>query len=1002
MPSNDEGGASAPIPSGDKSKRSVSVGSGSGIGGIVLLGGVLAVGIVAGALLKMRRRRKGREIHPGNDHDNELSGKILAISGEDCGYGQSSPKLEIKKVEELKKCKETEAESAESAEEIQPLMEVEPMHLLIESISLKDWKHKNGSTSGKEQDSPRSHFSFSECPSVDQISMESSDSDDFSEVSLHNKYRGQRNQQMDAKAEVYPQEEEITSGKVVDGVCSDSRVGKEVLVSDKEHCTAKESLDPKLEYEESVGSVDGSEEFSRVGGLVEQTDGKEGSLGNTSNESNLDLKGMGPSMGGAGFSEENFQQDRVDTEDPETEISPRVVVHPSNEICYSMIPDGSQESDRLKGDAGLGQEECQQATVDSPLQEKVDSSCDVYCNEEQCSHGVIDSEASQDFLVGISSDCNQQGQDEGAHSGDSDDSKEIVYLINKQCQQEIYVFEETGFTGKDICPRQEQCLWEENVDSNEKQCSEEGICLEESQDSNSVTACNERCQYVAVHSNEFEDSDDVGLVNEPCQHQPCETRESEILKEDVYMERAQCQKKNIDLMDGGSLEEEFLVCKEKCQQLKIDSKESEEAIEDMPVLKEPYEEETTESKERECVEGNAPICKENCQEEVVDLKEPQNLIEDILVYKNDLSDEKNIESKELVDAEDMPLLEEQCQGKRADSREPDDSVDDIPVNNEKRQELISESDKIEDAEEVSHKVECQEAIEAEDTNISEKVHACMEELCQKDTVDSKQSESLKGDFSPCNEQSELEIVDSVKLIDLKDPYEEEQCQKEDIGFQESDYSNGDAIFLNEHCSNGNVGSEACQANSQTCNQPEEVDSEESEYPSRDTLCKQHQPETVNPEKSPEDHKQIPQIYDEGKGVDANEAEYPIENSPLMNEPKEVEQHVTTTSMPQSCKDDGVSEGFQMKDESTDRETDTTLVAAVQGSVVPNLTRKRSKSGWQKMDSSLKSEEEHESSAMHLDRPMPIKIKFIASLFAGLLLFLLICEVTRISISMPAS
>lgn len=972
MPSNDESGASAPIPSGDKSKRSVSGGSGSGIGGIVLLGGVLVVGIVGGALLKMRRRRKGREIHPGNDHDNELSGKILAISGEDCGYGQSSPKLEIKKVEELKKCKETEAESAESAEEIEPLMEVEPMHLLIESISLKDWKRKSGSTSGKEQDSPRSHFSFSECPSVDQISMESSDSDDFSEVSLHNKYRGQRNQQMDAKAEFYPQEEEITSGKVGDGVCSDSRVGKEVLVSDKEHCAAKESLDPKLEYEESVGSVDGSEEFSRVGGLVEQTEGKEGSLGNASNESNLDLKGMDSSMGGAGFSEENFQQDRVDAEDPETETLPRVDIHLSNEICYSMIPDGSQESDGLKGDAGLGQEECQQATVDSPLQEKVDSSCDVYCNEEQCSQGVIDSEASQDFLVGISSDCNQQGQDEGAHSRDSDDSKEIVYVINKQFQQEIYAFEETGFTGKDICPRQEQCLWEENVDSNEKQCSEEGICLEESQDSNSVTACNERCQYVAVHSNEFEDSDDVGLVNEPCQHQPCETRESEISKEDVYMERAQCQKKNIDLMDGGSLEEEFLVCKEEWQQLKIDSKESEEAIEDMSVMKEAYEEETTESKERECVEGNAPICKEKCQEEVVDLKEPQNLIEDILVYKNDLSDEKNIESKELEDAEDLPLLEEQCQGKRADSREPDDSVDDIPVKNEKCQELISESDKIEDAEEVSHKEECQEAIEAEDTKISEKVHACMEELCQKDTVDSKQSESLKGDFSPCNEQSELEIVDSVKLIDLKDPYEE-QCQKEDIGFQESDYSNGDAIFLNEHCSNGNVGSEACQANSQTCNQPEEVDSEESEYPSRDTLCKQHQPETVNPEKSPEDDKQTPQIYNEGKGVDAND---PIENSPLMNEPKEVEQHVTTTSIPQSCKDDGVSEGFQMKDESTDRETNTTLVAAVQGSVVANLIEKR--------------------------MPLPIKIKFIASLFAGLLLFLLICEVTRISISMPAS
>lgn len=1001
MQSNDEGGASAPIPSGDKSRRSVSVGSGSGIGGIVLLGGVLAVGIVAGAFVKMRSRRKGREIHPGNDHDNELSGKILANSGEDSGYGQSSPKLETKKVEELKKCKETEAELAESAEEIEPLMEVEPMHLLIESISLKDWKHKNGSTSGKEQDSPRSHFSFSECPSVDRISMESSDSDDFSEVSLHNKYRGQRNQQMDAKADCNPQEEEIPSGKVGDGICSDSRVGKEVLVSDKEYCAAKESLDPKLEYEESVGSVDGSEEFSRVGGLVEQTECKEGSVGDTSKESNLDLKGTDSSMGGVGFSEKDCQQDRVDAEDPETETSPGVDVHLSNEICYSLIPAGSQESEGLKRDVGLGIEECQQATVDSQLQEKVDSSCDVCCNGEQCSQGVIDSVASQDFLVGISSDCNQQGQEEGAHSRDSDDSKEIVYLINEQCQQEIDGFEETKFTGKDICPRQEQCLWEENVDSNEKKCSEEGICSEESQDSNSVTACNEQCQYVTVHSHEFEDSDDVGLVNEPCQHQPCETRES-----DVHMEKAQCQKKNIGSMDGGSLEEEFLVCKEEWQQLNVDSKESEEAIEDMPVMKEPYEEETTESKERECVEGNAPICKEKCQEEVVDSKESKNLIEDILVYKNYLSDEKTIESKELEDAEDMPVLEEQCQGKGADSKEPDDSVDDILVKNEQCEEQISESDKIEDVDEVSYKEECQETIEAEDTKISENVHAYIEELCQKETVDSKQSESLKGDFFPCNEQSQLEIVGSVKLIDLKDQCKE-QCQKEDISFQESDYSNGDAPFLNEHCSNGSVGSEACQANSQTCNKPEEVDSKESEYPSRDTLfvSKQRQPETVNPEKSPEDDKETPQINNEGKGVGANEAEFPMENSPLMNEPKEVEQHVTTTSMPQSSKDDGVSEGSQMKNESTDRETDTTLGAAVQGFVIPNLTRKRAKRGWQQMASSLmnfKSEKVHESSAMHLDRPLPIKINFIVSLFAGLLLFLLICEVARISISMPAS
>jgi len=95
MPSNEKGGASAPTPSGDKSRRFVPVGN--GIGGIVLLGGVLAVGIVAGALVKMRRRRNGREIRPGNDDDHQLSGKILENSGEECGCGQSSPKLETKK-----------------------------------------------------------------------------------------------------------------------------------------------------------------------------------------------------------------------------------------------------------------------------------------------------------------------------------------------------------------------------------------------------------------------------------------------------------------------------------------------------------------------------------------------------------------------------------------------------------------------------------------------------------------------------------------------------------------------------------------------------------------------------------------------------------------------------------------------------------------------------------------------------------------------------------------
>jgi len=968
MPSNEKGGASAPTPSGDKSRRFVPVGN--GIGGIVLLGGVLAVGIVAGALVKMRRRRNGREIRPGNDDDHQLSGKILENSGEECGCGQSSPKLETKKMEELKKWEETVAESAEIAEEIEPSMEVEPMHKLIESISLKDCENKNGSTSVKDQDSPRSHFSFSECPSVDQISMESSDSDDFSEVSLHNKYRGQRNQQMDNKADCSPQEEENTSGKVGDEVCSDSRVGKEVLVSDKEYRGAKESLDPKLEYEESVGSIDGSEEFSRVGELVEHTEDKEGSVEDTSKESSLDLKGMDSSMGGVGFGEEDCQQDSVDAEDPETENSPRVDVHQSNEICYSMIPAGSQESEILKGNAGLDQEECQQATVDSPLQEKVDCSSDVYCNKEQCSQGVIDSEASQDFLVGMSSYCNQQGQDEGAHSRDSDDSKEFVYLINAQCQQEIVGFEETEFTGKDVCPHQEQFLREENVDSNEKQCSEEGIGSQESQDSESVTACNEQCQYGTVHSNEFEDSDAVGLVNELCQHQPCE---------------------------------------------------------DMPVMKEHCEEETIDSKETEHVEGNAPIWEEKCQEEVVDPKESQNLIEDILVHKNELCDEKNIESKELEDAEDMLVLEEQCQEKRADSKVPYDSVDDIPVKNEQCQELISESEKIEDAEEDSHKEECQEAIEAEeksekiedveedshkdefqeaieaeDAKISENVHAYIEELCQKETVDSKQSESSQGDLSPCNEQCQLETVDSVKLNDLEDPCKE-QCQKEDIGFQESDYLNGDAIILNEHCPNSSVGPEACKAISQTYSKPEEVDSEESEYSSGDTLfvSKQHQPETVNPEKSPKADKETPQISNEGKGVDANEPEYSIEDTPLINEPKQVEQNVATTSVPESCKNGGVSEGFQMKDESTD----TTLVAAVEGSVISNLTRKRVKSGWQQMGSSFmdfKSEEEDESPAMHLDRHLPMKIKFIVSLFAGLLLFLLICEVVRMSISMPTS
>lgn len=950
MSSNDEGGASAPITSGDKSRRSVPVGS--GIGGIVLVGGVLAVGMVAGALVKMKRRRKGREIRPGCDNDHEVSGQILKNSSEESASGQSPQKLKTKKMEELKNGEQTEAGSAENAEEIQPCMEVEPMHRLIDSISVKDWENKSGSKTVKDQDSPRSHFSLSECPSVDQISMESSDSDDFSEVTLHNNFRSQRNQQTNVEVDCNPQEEEITSGQVGDEVCSDSRmseevcsdsqVGEEVLVFEKEYSGGKESLDPKLEYEESVGSVDGPEELSKVVGLVEQTDGKEESVENTSRECNSDFKGIDSSMGGLGFGEKDCQQDGVDVEQPGTENSPSVHVHLSTEICYSVIPAGCPVSQIVKGNAaGLEQEECQQATVDSPLQENVYSSCDVDCIKEQSSQGVIGSDVSQDFGIGMSSYCNQQGQDEGSHSRDSDDSKKIVYLINKQCHQEIDGFEETEFTGKDVCPR----------------------------------------QYGTVHCNKLDNSDDLGLVNEPCQHQACKTRKSKISKEDVYSDKGQCQKKNVDLMDDGSLEEEFPVHKEEWQQLKIDSKESEEVVEDKPVVKKHCEDETIDSKEREHVEGNAPICKEKCQEEVIDSKESQNLIEDILVYKNEQCDEETIEPKEFEDAEDMPVLEEKCQEKRVDSKESHDSADNIPVKNEQCQQLISEPEKIQDVEEDSHKEECQEAVDAEDTKISERVHAYIEELCQKEIVDSRHSESLQGDLSPCNEQCQLEIVDSVKLNDLENPCKK-QCEKED------------ATLLNEQCPNNSVGPEACKANSQTHNKPEGVDSEESEYSSGDTLfvSKQHQPETGNPEKSPKDDKETPQIfsegkgfdaneaeypddmetpqiYNEGKGVDANEAEYQSEDTPLINDPKEVKQHVTTTGM-------------------------------------PNSTRKRVKNDWHQVGSSImdfKSEENvDEYPAMHLDRPLPVKIKLSVSLFAGFLLFLLICKVVTISISMPAS
>ncbi|GLJ10887.1 hypothetical protein SUGI_0137310 [Cryptomeria japonica] len=626
-----------------------------GIAGIVVVGGVVAVGIAAGAIALLRKRHTNSNRNRlDKDENREISSQK---SGEICSHPNPNEHFGREEVELAEP-------SSENVEETEPIVEI------VESLSdldiSPDWKDMNKS---KEEESPRSHFSRKT-----SITSTSSDSEDFSEISRNNSIRDSEidSSQMNLKeGRFYFIPIEETAGKEASShfrECVPDNEDNEVHIS-----SVNQSMDPKIEYEESVDSCDGLQEeceevgsFVELGGSVAEHVGEQklavfgGGEGiKESGQCILDCKQTDGTGMGRVMDNGNSEHNRVGLEEDGGSLCVEQVHIPLKGVNTNVSEDlqridvayeeiGSMRNyGSLKEDMCLEEKESQLQNFDSKqdialfkeeqLEVNIRSSEVLNCHED-----VIDSKKSEDYTGDF-------GCFTKANSRILKESEEKLCPVEElECYQNGTI----GANGE-LLLCNEQCLQKEKFDSNIEQCLQERINSEEELEDSMVDEIHndKQRQYEVVDSRDFEDLDHKGNASdrdENGQHEELEEPE-EIFCHTPNKEETQPEPVTFKDLEGAELdvydhqdgpkndtvvaneeilqEEKFELNVEQCSQERADSVQLEDFKDNVAQNGEPYQRETVDSSHfggLDCLVDEVKTG-EQCQHQTIDSSDFEDL-----------------------------------------------------------------------------------------------------------------------------------------------------------------------------------------------------------------------------------------------------------------------------------------------------------------------------------------------------------------------------------------